>query len=182
MTKFNFDHSLTCTLFGAQQKCDKHRTFFRFTKRKKSSLIVLCFELYTARSRNRTYIAHFFRFWDWKSSSSINLYLVLYWARTWIATNNILSKLSFLKISRSIIDVISVSFVKSCNFLTWRLRLFLTHSPLLCMNNNAINEFGFRRIVAWKRTEHCILSQKKELVNDYLRFIPLHLDSVRWLA
>ena len=106
--KFNFDHSLTCALFGAQQKCDKHRTFFRFTKRKKSSLIVLCFELYTARSRNRTYIAHFFRFWDWKSSSSINLYLVLYWARTWIATNNILSKLSFLKISRSIIDVISV--------------------------------------------------------------------------
>ena len=65
-------------------ECDKHRTLFRFTKRKKSSLIILCFELYTARSRNRTYIAHFFMVWDWKSSSLINLYLVLYSARTWI--------------------------------------------------------------------------------------------------
>ena len=144
--KVNFDNSLTCPLFGAQQKYDKHRTFFRFTKWKKSSLIILCFELYTARSRNRTYIAHFFRFWDWKSSSSINLYLVLYWARTWIATY-ILSKLGFLKISRSVVDVIPC-FVKSCNFLTWCLRLFLTHSPLCWMNNKAINEFGFRRIVA----------------------------------
>ena len=45
-----------------------------------------------------------------------------------------------------------------------------------------MNEFGFRRIVARKTTEHCVLSQKKVLVNDYLRVIPLHLDSVRWLA
>ena len=54
------DHSLSRTLFGTKQKCDKHRTLFRFTKWKKSSLIIFCFELYTARSRNGTYIAHFF--------------------------------------------------------------------------------------------------------------------------
>ena len=30
----NFDHSLTCTLFGTHQKCDIYRTFFRFYRRK----------------------------------------------------------------------------------------------------------------------------------------------------
>ena len=50
------------------------------------------------------------------------------------------------------------------------------------MNNKAINEFGFRGIVAWETTEHRVLSQKKELLNDYMRFIPLHLESVKWLA
>ena len=60
---------------------------FSFTKLKKSILVILCFELYTACSKNRTYIAHFFRFRDWKSSSLINLYLVLDSARAWIATN-----------------------------------------------------------------------------------------------
>ena len=60
---------------------------FSFTKWKKSILVILCFELYTACSKNRTYIAHFFRFRDWKSSSLINLYLVLDSAPAWIATN-----------------------------------------------------------------------------------------------
>ena len=60
---------------------------FWFTKWKKSSSVILCFELYTACSKNRTYIAHFFRFRDWNSSSLINLYLVLDSAHAWIATN-----------------------------------------------------------------------------------------------
>ena len=33
---------------------------FWFTKWKKSSLVILCFELYTACSKNQTYFAHFF--------------------------------------------------------------------------------------------------------------------------
>ena len=37
-------------------------------------------------------------------------------------------------------------------------------------------------IVAWEKTAHCLLSQKKELWNDYMRFIPLYLESVKWLA
>ena len=37
-------------------------------------------------------------------------------------------------------------------------------------------------IVVWEATEHCVLSQKKKLFNDYLRFIRLYLKSVRWLA
>ena len=37
-------------------------------------------------------------------------------------------------------------------------------------------------IVVWETTEDCVLSQKKELWNDYTRFISLHLNSVRWLA
>ena len=60
---------------------------FWFTKWKKSSLAILCFEHYTACSKNQTYFAHFFRFRDWKSSSLINLYLVLDSACAWIATN-----------------------------------------------------------------------------------------------
>ena len=37
-------------------------------------------------------------------------------------------------------------------------------------------------IVVWETTEHCVLSQKKKLLNDYLRSIHLYLESVRWLA
>ena len=37
-------------------------------------------------------------------------------------------------------------------------------------------------IVVWETTEHCVLSPKKKLFNDYVRFIPFHLESVRWLA
>ena len=119
VNKVTFDRSRSRTLFGTRQKFDKHGTLSRFRKWKKSSLIILCFELYTTRSR---YIAHFFTFWDWKSSSLINLYLVLYSARTWIATN-ISSYLGFSKISRSVMNVISVfckrsKFNNSCNFLT----------------------------------------------------------------
>ena len=58
-------------------------------------------------------------------------------------------------------------FVKSCNFLTWCLRLFLTHSPLFWMNNKAINEFGFRRIV--------------QLARDFLKACPVYQDILPFL-
>ena len=60
--KVKFDHSLSHTLFGTQQKFDIHHRFFKFTKWKKSTLIILCLVLYPARSRNVTYIIHFWSF------------------------------------------------------------------------------------------------------------------------
>ena len=50
------------------------------------------------------------------------------------------------------------------------------------MKSKAFCRYSTLGIVAWETTEHCVLSQEKELVNDYMRFIPLYLESVRWLA
>ena len=56
----NFDHSLTRTLFGTQQKCDIYRTIFRFYRvKKKAALVILCLVLYSAPIKNVTYIVDF---------------------------------------------------------------------------------------------------------------------------
>ena len=51
----NFDHSLTRSLFGTQQKCDIYRTFFSL----KAALFIFCLELYSAPNKNVTYIVDF---------------------------------------------------------------------------------------------------------------------------
>ena len=57
--KVKFDHSLSHTLFGTQQKFDIHRRFFKFTEWKKSTLTILYLVLYSAGSRSVAYIVHF---------------------------------------------------------------------------------------------------------------------------
>ena len=79
------DHSLSHTLFGTQQKCDKihHGTLFLFAEWNSSLwLFSVLYSIWQAAQLNLTYIVHFSWFTEWKKSTLIILYLVLYPARS----------------------------------------------------------------------------------------------------
>ena len=79
------DHSLSHTLFGTQQKCDKihHGTLFLFAEWNSSLwLFSVSYSIWQAAQLNLTYIVHFSWFTEWKKSTLIILYLVLYPARS----------------------------------------------------------------------------------------------------
>ena len=76
------DHSLSHTLFGTQQKCDKmhRRTLFGFAEWNSSLwLFSVLYSIRHAPQLNLTYIVHFFFLvYRVKKSSLIILYLILY--------------------------------------------------------------------------------------------------------
>ena len=83
-------------------------------------------------------------------------------------------------------QVLRVFFTKYRNRLFWKGKLeqrSLGAGPQMNPSKSkAFCGYSTLGIVVWETTEHCVLSQKKKLLNDYLRFMCLYLESVRWLA